>query len=92
MNIKEMTGDGATWKTFFISAASLLGILVLICAWLWRHSRLSFYIQAPIAMVLMIPAIASSAAGWNHAFFLWTHAFVVNWWGLRPQILEKYLF
>jgi len=39
MNIQEMTGAGVTWRIFFISATSLLGFVMLACAWLWRDSR-----------------------------------------------------
>ncbi|EPE26482.1 Magnesium transport protein CorA, transmembrane region [Glarea lozoyensis ATCC 20868] len=38
MNIKEVTGSGAPWRTFLISAAGLCVALLLVCAWLWRRT------------------------------------------------------
>jgi hypothetical protein len=38
MNIKQLTGSGASWKTFLISAGTLCGVVTLTCAWLWRRS------------------------------------------------------
>ncbi|KAG9228213.1 hypothetical protein BJ875DRAFT_528025 [Amylocarpus encephaloides] len=38
MNIKQLTGSGAPWRTFLLSAAGLCVALLLVCAWLWRRT------------------------------------------------------
>ena len=48
MNIQELTGTGATWGVFFASAASLCGILLVLCAWLWRDlKRVKYILKIP---------------------------------------------
>jgi Mg2+ and Co2+ transporter CorA len=39
MNIQQLTGSGASWRTFLISAAALCALMIIVSAWLWRKSK-----------------------------------------------------
>jgi len=55
MNIRELNGTGVSWQVFAISAATLSGLILVICIWLWRRSRrLRFILYLPWALLLLI--------------------------------------
>lgn len=64
MNIQELTGSGVSWRVFFISAAALSGLVIVICAWLWRSSkRLWFVLLAPVGVCLFLAYVGLSSPG-----------------------------
>lgn len=89
MNIQEMTGSGASWKVFFISAASLSGLIMAISALLWRKSRrLRFILYIPLVPFVLVCRATiiifslDSLRGWLKD---WKR----DWWNLRKGFTDR---
>lgn len=54
MNINEITGSGASWKTFLISTASLCLLVAAVCAFIWRKSRRVKFIVYPFFIPILL--------------------------------------
>ena len=55
MNIRQITGSGASYRTFLVSSALMCVVVVAVCTWLWRKSkRVQFIALIPVVIVTFL--------------------------------------
>ena len=56
MNVRQLTGTGASWQAVTITASVLCVVVFYVCIWMWRKSFriLAFRIYFPLVMVLVV--------------------------------------
>jgi len=92
MNISELTGSGASWKTFVISTVCLCALVLLVCAWLWRKSRrLKFVVYSPLAAIAKLVLLLSSYTVWDSSPLLVSlENFLRSWSHMRIFWMKEY--
>lgn len=55
MNIRQITGSGASYRTFLVSSALMCVVVMAVCTWLWRKSkRVQFIALTPVVVVTFL--------------------------------------
>lgn len=92
MNISELTGSGASWKTFVISTLCLCALVLMVCAWLWRKSRrLKFVVYFPLAAIAKLVLLLSPYTVWySSPSLISLNNFLSSWWHMRIFWTKEY--
>jgi hypothetical protein len=96
MNISEITGSGASWRVFLISAAALSALVLIVCCIMWWKSRrvkfLVILVMMPVVIVIWsLTALIFLLLQVTHATILIRIHTPFFWWAARYKV-RAFLF